>query len=116
MICLRSNSSVRLLASVALAAVLAFSIAGCKTTQPMETAGTLGIASPPRGEADWRRSAEAWGDRYRANPSDAEAAINYAQALRGMGQRAQAAAVLEQASIQNPSSRTGRTGPSPSPG
>jgi Flp pilus assembly protein TadD len=102
MICLRCNSSVRLLASVALAAVLAFSIAGCKTTQPTETTGTLGIAAPPRGDGDWRRSAEAWGDRYRTNPSDPEAAINYAQALRGMGQRAQAAAVLEQASIQNP--------------
>ncbi|HZN30676.1 MAG TPA: tetratricopeptide repeat protein [Xanthobacteraceae bacterium] len=72
------------------------------TTQPMETTGTLGIAPAPRNDADWRRSAEAWGDRYRANPSDPEAAINFAQALRGMGQRAQAAAVLEQSSIQNP--------------
>ena len=56
----------------------------------------------PRSDADWRRSAEAWGERYRANPHDPDAAVNYAQALRGIGQRAQAAAVLEQASIQNP--------------
>ena len=102
MICLGSNQSVRLMASAALAAAFAFPTAGCTTTQPMETTGTLGIAAAPRSDADWRRSAEAWGDRYRANPSDPEAAINYAQALRGMGQRAQAAAVLEQASIQNP--------------
>jgi Flp pilus assembly protein TadD len=102
MICLGSNQSVRLMASAALAAAFAFSTAGCTTTQPMETTGTLGIAAPPRSDADWRRSAEAWGDRYRANPSDPEAAINFAQALRGMGQRAQAAAVLEQSSIQNP--------------
>ena len=102
MICLGSNQSVRLMASVAIAAAFAFSTAGCMTTQPMETTGTLGIAPAPRNDADWRRSAEAWGDRYRANPSDPEAAINFAQALRGMGQRAQAAAVLEQSSIQNP--------------
>ena len=38
----------------------------------------------------------------RANPGDPEAAINYAQALRGNGQRAQAVAVLEQASMHNP--------------
>jgi len=97
---LSSNHFPRLLGRVALAAVLAFSTAGCNTTLP--TAGTRGIASAPHSDADWRRSAEAWGDRYRANPANAEAAINYAQALRGMGQRAQAAAVLAQASIQNP--------------
>ena len=44
---------------------------------------------------------QAWGERYRANPRDPEAAVNYAQALRGIGQRAQAVAVLEQASIHN---------------
>jgi Flp pilus assembly protein TadD len=99
MIFLCCNPVARQLGPVALAAALAFSTAGCKTTQP--TTGTLGIASTPRGDTDWRRSAEAWGDRYRANPADAQAAINYAQALRGMGQRAQAAAVLEQASLQN---------------
>jgi Flp pilus assembly protein TadD len=55
-----------------------------------------------QGQADWRRSAEAWDDRYRANPSDPEAAINYARSLRGNGQRSQVVAVLEQASIHNP--------------
>ena len=44
----------------------------------------------------------AWGERYRVNPNDPVAAINYAQALRTLGQRAQAVAVLEQASIPNP--------------
>jgi Flp pilus assembly protein TadD len=99
MICLCSHHSVRLLASVAFLLLLAFSTAGCNTTQPKET---LGIISASRSDADWRRSAETWGDRFRANPGDPEAAINYAQTLRRMGQRAQAAVVLEQASIQNP--------------
>ena len=107
MSCLCSYPFPRLLGRVAFAAALAFLTAGCNTTYP--TAGTLSIASAPQSDADWQRSAEAWSDRYRANPTDAEAAINYAQALRGMGQRAQAAAVLEQASIQNPK-HTGVTG------
>ena len=92
----------RRFAPVALAAVLSITATACQTTSPTETTGSFAMASPPPGEADWRRSADAWGERYRANPNDPEAAINYAQALRGNGQRAQAVAVLEQASLHNP--------------
>jgi Flp pilus assembly protein TadD len=95
-------ASVRSAAAVVLAAVLALVVSGCKTLQSPEATGALGAAAAARGDADWRRSAEAWGERYRANPKDGEAAINYAKALRGNGQRSQAVAVLEQASIQNP--------------
>ena len=48
---------------------------------------------------DPRRAVEVYGERYRANPKDAEAALGYGQALRATGQRSQAAAVLEQATI-----------------
>jgi Flp pilus assembly protein TadD len=58
-----------------------------------------------RTDGDWRREAETWGARYRVNPKDPDSAIGYARALRGTGQRAQAVAVLEQASIQNPQNR-----------
>jgi Flp pilus assembly protein TadD len=102
MTCLGSIDTMRLAASVALAAAIALSSAGCQTIQPTESTGSLGAAAPARNDADWRRSADAWGERYRANPHDPEAAVNYARALRGIGQRAQATAVLEQASIQNP--------------
>ena len=51
----------------------------------------------PSADADPRRAAEAYGERYRANPKDADAALRYGQALRATGQRAQAVAVLEQA-------------------
>jgi Flp pilus assembly protein TadD len=98
MICRGSHHSVRLLASLAFA-MLALLAAGCNTTQPMESPG---VVSRPVGRADGHRSAETWGDRFRANPGSPEAAINYAQMLRGMGQHAQAIVVLEQASIQNP--------------
>jgi Flp pilus assembly protein TadD len=89
-------------ASAAFAAAVSIMLSGCQTTAPTEVTGSLAMAPAPHGEADWRRSAEAWGERYRANPGDAEAAINYAQWLRANGQRAQAVAVLEQASIRNP--------------
>ncbi len=87
-----------LLMAIALSAVAT----SCQTTSPFETTGALGPSAATAGEADWRRSAEAWGERYRANPADPDAAINYAGSLRGYGQRAQAVAVLEQASIANP--------------
>jgi Flp pilus assembly protein TadD len=66
---------------------------------------TGSIAATPHTEADYRRDMNVWGARYRANPADPEAAIQYAQALRGVGQRVQAAAVLEQSAIHNPQNR-----------
>lgn len=92
----------RRFALLALAAIFSLTATACQTASPTETTGSFAMASAPPGEADWRRSADAWGERYRANPSDPETAINYAQALRGNGQRAQAVAVLEQASLHNP--------------
>jgi Flp pilus assembly protein TadD len=52
--------------------------------------------------ADWRLRADSLAERYRANPSDPEIAIAYAQALRATSQYSQATAVLQQASIRNP--------------
>jgi Flp pilus assembly protein TadD len=93
----------RRFARAMLATVLCISLGSCQTTSPIDITGSLAAApSAGRAEADWRRSAEAWGERYQANPNDPDAAINYAAALRGNGQRSQAVAVLEQASIANP--------------
>jgi Flp pilus assembly protein TadD len=86
---------------VATVAVLAGALAGCASTRPAETTGSLAAAATPASADEWRRAADAWGERYRANSGDPQAAIHYAQALRGTGQRAQAAAVLEQASLRN---------------
>ena len=96
------HAAFRRFAPLAMAVALSVLAAGCQTTSPFEATGSIGRSAATAGEADWRRSAEAWGERHRANPSDPDAAINYAQALRGYGQRAQAVAVLEQASIANP--------------
>jgi Flp pilus assembly protein TadD len=91
---------VRRFAPFVFAAAVSIAVAGCQTTS--ESTTSLALASGAQGDADWRRSADALGDRYRANPADPDVAINYAQSLRANGQRSQAVAVLEQASIHNP--------------
>jgi Flp pilus assembly protein TadD len=98
----KSAELIRRFAPLALAAVVSVTATACQTTSPTETTGSFAMASSGPGEADWRRSADGWGEHYRANPSDPEAAVNYAEALRGNGQRAQAVAVLEKASLHNP--------------
>jgi len=90
---------VRLLASAALAALLAVGLGGCQTMS--DVTGSLATRTEPSPQADPQRAVEIYGDRYRANPRDANAALAYGQALRANGQRAQAVAVLEQATIVN---------------
>ena len=94
-------SRVRLLGTVALAVLMAGGLAGCTTIGSTDTTGSIS-APVQRSEADWRRESEKLGERFRANPRDADNAISYAHALRQNGQRAQAAAVLETAAIHNP--------------
>ena len=97
----------RRVASVARLTVLLAALAagGCTTASGPWPDTTGSVAATPRTEAGWRQEMELWGPRYRANPRSAEAAILYAQALRAVGQRAQAAAVLEQGAIYNPENR-----------
>ena len=95
-------SRVRLLGTAALAVLLAGGLAGCKTTGSIDTTGSISSGPAQRSEADWRRESETLGERFRADPRDADNAIRYAHALRANGQRTQAAAVLETAAIHNP--------------
>jgi Flp pilus assembly protein TadD len=92
----------RLLASTAFAALLALGLAGCKTTKGPETTGSIASTPRPTTDAEWRNELEKWEALYKAGPDNVATAMQYAQALRGTGQRAQAVAVLEQASIKNP--------------
>ena len=97
--------SARLLASAALTVVLATGLGGCQTMSDITGSITPSSKSEPVPDADPERAAQAYGDRYRANPKDADAALAYGQALRANGQRAQAAAVLEQANIAHPGNK-----------
>ena len=95
-------SVARLLASSSLVAVLAAGLGGCQTMADITGSVT------PRAEAiptDPARAADVYGERYRSNPKDVDAAFAYGQALRANGQRAQAAAVLEQATIAHPGNK-----------
>jgi tetratricopeptide (TPR) repeat protein len=97
------TSPANLLASAALAVILALSAGGCSNIGARETISSVNAADTASpGSDEFRRSLETLGARYRQNPNDADVAIAYARALRATDQRAQAVAVLEQASIRNP--------------
>ena len=85
--------------SAALLAAIAGATAGCQTTQTHRNDRLAADRTPPvdRPDADWRRDVQVYGEKYRANPAKTDVAIQYAQALRATGQRAQAVAVLEHA-------------------
>jgi Flp pilus assembly protein TadD len=100
------SSFARLLASAAIVTAIAATAAGCQTTQSTDTTGSLTLAPADRSEADWRHDLDTYGQQYRDNASNLDAGLRYAQALRATGQRAQAVAVLEQISIQNPRNKT----------
>jgi Flp pilus assembly protein TadD len=99
----------RLLRSAAVAAILAAALGGCQTTaNSPDITGALGGPRDARAELPPAASPseiDALGERYRANPRDAEAAMRYGQALRANGQRTQAVAVLEAASLANPGNK-----------
>ena len=70
-----------------------------------DVTGSLTSRADSSPAGDPQRSVEVYGERYHANPKDPDAALAYGQALRANGQRAQAAAVLEQANIAHPGDR-----------
>jgi Flp pilus assembly protein TadD len=86
-------------------AALLLGLCGCQTSGPSDITGSIGDKAETSQAADPRRDIESYHERFRANPKDAEAALKYAKALRATGQRAQAVAVLEQATIGQPSNK-----------
>jgi Flp pilus assembly protein TadD len=102
---MRSNRFARLLASAAIIAGIGFTAAGCQTTQLADATNSISLAPEQRSDAELRRDIVVYGTQYRTNPADVNAALRYAQALRGTGQHAQAAAVLEQVALKNPQNR-----------
>src|SRR5271169_6026019 len=96
----QQSSLARLLASAALTAILAAGLGGCQTMS--DITGSISPKAESSSDADPRNAVEIQGERYHADPKNAEAALAYGQALRASGQRSQAAAVLEQATIAHP--------------
>lgn len=96
----------RFAASAALLAGLAAGLSGCQTAGMPDITGALGARADASSEIDPNRASEIAGERYRANPKDASAALAYAKSLRDIGQRSQAVAVLERATIASPGNKT----------
>jgi Flp pilus assembly protein TadD len=92
----------RLLASTISSAVLALGLCGCQTDAMSDITGSLGDKTEASRSAEPRQPLEFYRDRFRANPKDVDAALQYGKALRAAGQRSQAVAVLEQASMAHP--------------
>src|SRR3982075_433271 len=93
----------RLLASAAVSAVLAAGLGGCQTMS--DVTGSITSSKTAAVPDDPRQAVDVYGERYRANPKDADAALAYGQALRATGPRAQGPAVLDQATIANPGNK-----------
>jgi len=85
-----------------ISAILLTELCGCQTDGLSDITGSLGDKAE---KATPARSLESYRDRYRANPNDVEAALQYGKALRVAGQRAQAVAMLEQATLAHPSDK-----------
>jgi Flp pilus assembly protein TadD len=99
------SRSARFLASAAIVMAIGAATAGCQTTQVADNTNSIALSSDQRPEADLRHDVDIYGEKYHTNPADVNVALHYAQALRNTGQYAQAAAVLEQISMQNPHNR-----------
>lgn len=100
----RQSDRVRRLAPAAACLVLAVGLWGCQTSGPADITGSLGEKAEARA-SDPRRDIETYRERFKANPKDSDAALKYGKALRVTGQKAQAVAVLEQASLSNPNNQ-----------
>lgn len=89
------------LQNVGTVAVMALALSGCLGRGASDITGSLGT-NQPMSEQQWRGELQSWQPRFDANPGDKTAAFRYARALRGLGQQAQAVAVLQNAVIKHP--------------
>ena len=88
--------------AIAISAILLLGLCGCQTDGMSDITGSLGDKI---GSAAPAKSLDYYRDRFHAKPNDADAALAYGKALRDTGQRSQAVAVLEQATIAHPDNK-----------
>lgn len=96
-----------------LAAVVGLGIGACSQVgpAPLDLAATQPPASaasqsPPKGtKEELAKATDYWGKEFAKNTKDAQIALNYARNLKAMGEKRQALAVLQQASIFHPGHR-----------
>src|SRR5258708_16530337 len=91
--------STRRLRFAVLPLFLTLGLCGCQTAGAPDVTGSLGDKAEPNRVADARRAVELYRDRFRANPNDADAALQYGQSLPAAGPRSQPIPVLYQATF-----------------
>ena len=96
---MRQRSIARVWATTSLVALIAAGAGGCASMHTSDVTASINRPDALPSDADWRKARDTYGPRYRANPKDPDAALRFGQALRALGEREQAVAVLEQASI-----------------
>jgi Flp pilus assembly protein TadD len=101
---LQPSEFARLFACMASSAILALGLCGCQVTAS-DVTGSIGEKAEASRAADPRRDVELYQERYKANPKDTDAALQYGKALRATGQKSQAVAVLEQTTLADPSNK-----------
>src|ERR1700739_990471 len=99
---LHQHRFARVLASTASSAILVLGLCSCQTDGMSDITGSLGEKTEKTSAVEPKHGIEFYRDRYRANPKDADAAVESGKALRPSGQKSQAVAVLEQATIAHP--------------
>ena len=99
---LQQHRYARLLVSTALSAILVLGLCSCQTDGMSDITGSLGEQTENSRNAEPSHGVDFYRDRFRANPEDADAALQYGKALRAAGQRSQAVAMLEQATLAHP--------------
>jgi len=90
-------------ARLASALCLALALASCKSYSNDVTGSINPAVQTPSSPDAARLYVQQWGQRYAADPNDKTVAMNYALALHGTKQYAQAVAVLEKLAIRNSS-------------
>lgn len=80
---------------------LCLALGGCFNRGELLTGSTGRENNIATSEQGWRDIAARWRGVYEKDPTNATAALNYGRALRMMGMRAQALAVLETGAIKN---------------
>lgn len=102
---LQQHGYARFLASTASLAIMVLGLCSCQTDGMSDITGSLGEKAEKSRAVEPAREVEFYRDRSRANPEDTDATLQYGKALRATGQRSQAVAVLEQATIAHPTDR-----------
>ena len=101
---LRHRRVARRFALTASSAIIALGLCGCQTDLS-DVTGSLGPNADSSRPVDSKAQLDTYRERYRASPKDAGTALQYGRALRAAGQKSQAVAVLEEATIANPGNK-----------